>query len=121
MLHSFSNGSPIDDPSFVDPTLEDILLPDVNEKIVETDIAQELGVTNLETTHDKPQWPVHGIVFGPNSRLYVCLFVRSRDMDEYTKVISLSLLVICVIYVIEGHFFGWYRSSPYLSLRKDDE
>lgn len=93
LLHTFTDASPIDDPSFVDPNLEDILLTDVNEKIVESDIARELGVTNLETTRDKPEWPVDGIVFGPNSRLFVCLFVRRKETDDYTKVISLKVLI----------------------------
>lgn len=66
-----------DDPQYIPPQLEDILLTDVNENIVKGDIASQLGVTYLGEC-GVPSWPCNGIIYGKNRRLFVSLSVKLK-------------------------------------------
>jgi len=79
-----------DDPQFIHPQLEDILLTDVDEKIIKTDIASQLDITYLsDYVHNEPSWPCGGIIFGKNKRLFINLAVRRKENDNYKNVIFL--------------------------------
>lgn len=79
----------LENTSFIPPQLEDIMLTDVSEKDVRESIAQQLGIIYLATEQKIPTWPVEGIVYGTNKRLFINLLVKWKENDEAQNVIFL--------------------------------
>jgi len=85
----------LEDPSYIDPQAQDLMLLDVSEQDVETTIAQNLSDINsreviyLSKVQTEPQPSCFGIVYGNNGRLFVDLLVRIKPTHQYTTVIFL--------------------------------
>ena len=66
---SSSSGESLimDDPDYIDPSVQTLLLTDVTQKILNTRIAPELGVRYLSASKaENASFPVTGIMFGLN-------------------------------------------------------
>lgn len=68
----------MEDQEYIHPSEQDILLTDVKEEDLKTGIANALDVSFLEETTDLPSWPVEGILFGHNSRPFVCMYMKIK-------------------------------------------
>jgi hypothetical protein len=73
-----NRGSPLEPVELTIPPYEyDVLIPDVDEEGMRR-ISGVLGVVNLSNAIAEPQFPVQGIVYGLNSRIFVPLIVQLR-------------------------------------------
>ncbi len=66
----------------------DVLLGDIDEEDLRTEIAEELGIDFLSNATSPPRLPVHGFLFGRHSRPMVSLSVERR-----TRAVNVFFLV----------------------------
>ena len=89
---SSSSGESLimDDPDYIDPSVQTLLLTDVTQKILNTRIAPELGVRYLSASKaENASFPVTGIMFGLNRRLMVNLLVRRKVSHKFLNILFL--------------------------------
>ena len=80
----------IDDPNYIGPSGQDLLLTDVTQEILNTRIAPELAVHYLSASEaENASFPVTGILFGLNRRLMVNLLVRRRESHKFLNILFL--------------------------------
>ena len=80
----------IDDPNHIAPSSQDLLLTDVTQEILNTQIAPELEVDYLSASEaENASFPVTGILFGLNQRLMVNLLVRRKESHKFLNIIFL--------------------------------
>ena len=80
----------IDDPNYIAPSGQDLLLTDVTQEILNTRIAPELAVHYLSASEaENASFPVTGILFGLNRRLMVNLLVRRRESHKFLNILFL--------------------------------
>ena len=80
----------MDNPDYIAPSGQDLLLTDVTQNILNTRIAPELGVQYLSASEaENPSFPVTGIMFGLNRRLMVNLLVRRKETHRFLNVLFL--------------------------------
>ena len=80
----------IDDPNYIAPSGQDLLLTDVTQEILNTRIAPELSVHYLSASEaENASFPVTGILFGLNRRLMVNLLVRRRESHKFLNILFL--------------------------------
>lgn len=81
----------LDPPGYIEPSLQDMLLTDINPETLLM-IAKRLDVENLSPATAFPgTFPVEGIIYGPNRRLMVNLVCRRRG--EHTQPINVVFLI----------------------------
>lgn len=64
--------------SSIPPGAYDVLITDIDDDDLKA-IGVELGVVRHDAASSAPTFPVRGIMYGANSRLFVCLTVKKRD------------------------------------------
>ena len=69
----------IDDPNYIAPDQQNFLLLDVTSKALHSKISKELEVEYLSPASGKQTSPLHGLLFGSNSRLMVNIETRRRS------------------------------------------
>jgi hypothetical protein len=80
----------MDDPGYISPSGQDLLLTDVKKEILSTRIAPELGVRYLSVSESEDaSFPVTGILFGLNRRLMVNLLVRRKESHKFLNILFL--------------------------------
>ena len=80
----------IDDPDYIAPSGQDLMLTDVTHEILNTRIAPELGVRYLSASEaEDASFPVTGTLFGLNRRLMVNLLVRRRESHKFLNILFL--------------------------------
>ena len=67
-----------DNPDYIPPNQQDILLTDVTSKLLHTTIAYELGVKYLSPVEEPESSPLVGVIHGANKRLMVNVATRRR-------------------------------------------
>ena len=68
-----------DNPDYMPPSQQDILLLDVTSKILHSKISAELGVNYLSAAADPQSSPLFGRLHGLNKRLMVNVVTRRRS------------------------------------------
>ncbi len=88
----FPNSDSLDNPSFINPAVFDVLLSDVQEQHLHEEIAIRLKVNYLgdRDNVDNSRKTIRGIVFGHNYRPMVNLIIAS---EEYKKPINVIFLI----------------------------
>ena len=77
----------MDDPDYIAPSVQDLLLTDVTQDILNNRIAPELGVCYLSPSEaENVSFPVTGIMFGLNRRLMVNLLVRRKVSHKFLNI-----------------------------------
>jgi len=80
----------LDDPNYIAPSGQDLLLTDVTQEILNARIAPELAVHYLSASEaENASFPVTGILFGLNRRLMVNLLVRRRESHKFLNILFL--------------------------------
>jgi hypothetical protein len=78
---------------FIDPSVYDVLLSDVNHELLMSEISDRLGVTYLSSaenlTKERTLPSVSGILFGANSRPMINLAISSKKYKKLIKIIFL--------------------------------
>lgn len=78
---------------FIDPSVYDVLLPDVNHELLMSEISERLGVNYLspavELSKEMRLQSVAGILFGANSRPMINLAISSKRFKKWINVIFL--------------------------------
>ena len=67
----------------------DVLIGDITEKTLFTSLSDQLGVPYLSSVdiQFRPEWPVKGVVFGPNKRVFVNLITtKERSVNVFFLV-----------------------------------
>lgn len=79
---------------FIDPSIYDVLLTDVNHALLMSDISERLGVTYLSPAENLPKEralpDAKGLLYGANNRPMINLVVSSK---KYKKGINIIFLV----------------------------
>lgn len=78
----------MEDKEYIPPSDQDLLLSDVKEDDLRSGVSLALEETYLDVVSEEPSWPVKGILFGHNSRPFVCFYVKIK-----TKSIKVFFLV----------------------------
>lgn len=87
---------------FIEPMQQDLLLTDVTEDVVYSNIGPMLGVEYLASSHvAKPSFPVRGCLYGNNNRIMVNLLCRKKVDQRALNVIFLVDTGSPVTYICE--------------------
>ena len=86
-----------DNPDYIDPSRQDILLLDDTSKILHSKISAELGVNYLSAATDHQISPLFGRLYGLNKRLMVNVATRrrSRRGDKGPEYPSANIIFLC--------------------------
>jgi hypothetical protein len=86
-----------DNPDYIPPDQQDILLLDVTSKNLHTKISGELGVKYLSSAEGPQTSPVFGRLYGINKRLMVNIVThrRTRRGEEGPENPSFNLFFLC--------------------------
>lgn len=80
-LLEFNRVMPIDADvnQYIPASAFEILLSDIHDSDVVA-IESELGVSNMSHAENELSFPVYGLIYGPNLRLFIALTVKKRDV-----------------------------------------
>ena len=67
------------------PSEYDVVITDISESEIQN-IGTILGVEHLSVASDSYEFPVNGIMYGQNLRIFVPLVVKKRNIDNFIRV-----------------------------------
>jgi len=67
-------------PNVIPPSQYDVLLTDICEEHLKY-VCSELGQEYLSVRENKAEFPLSGLLYGSNHRLFVCLPVEKRNIE----------------------------------------
>ena len=82
-----------DRSDYIDPSIYDVMLSDVNHELLMSEISDRLGVTYLSPAENVPKErtlaSVSGILFGANCRPMINLAISSKKYKKWINIIFL--------------------------------
>ena len=89
----------------------DVLIGDITEKTLFTSLSDRLGVQYLSPVDPTvpPTWPVNGIVFGPNKRVFVNLILSTNKHS------------LNVFFLVNNTSYSNYVSPTVLAALEEDD